>query len=455
MLDQIFTNTSEYKLTDNANKKKDKGQYFTSLSTAQYMSGGFEPLTRDVRILDPGAGNGSLGAALVEHMVSNRLCDSVKLTYVENDTDILPLLNKTVTIVENYCKENSIECEVSILVENYILSDLNDKYDVVICNPPYKKIRKDSKESRKMADYVYGQPNLYALFMARSIDYLVDNGTFIFITPRSWTSGSYFSVVRSFLSDKLSFDKIHIFDDRDSSFSDEEVLQETMILFGRKGEQRKNTTISISNDDTFDKTRTFEVISKCIKDVGKDRYLLIPSDMAEAELINEMNSFSETFFSLGYIFKTGPVVEFRNKALISAEKKMDSVPMYRAINISGDDLVFPAETTKAQYVSSSAKKLLIHNGNTVFVKRLSAKEENKRIQSCVYHRHGNNQYISVENHVNYVARRDGKPLTSREAEWIHSLLSSDEYDTFFRLLNGSTQVNANELNYLPVRSVAI
>ena len=129
--------------------------------------------------------------------------------------------------------------------------------------------------------------------------------------------------------------------------------------------------------------------------------------------------------------------------------------MYRAINIAGDVLVFPADTVKAQYVSASAKNLLIRNEDTVFIKRLSAKEESRRIQSCVYHRSGDNRYISVENHVNYVARRDGKPLTRKEAEWIHSLLSSEQYDTFFRLLNGSTQVNANELNYLPVRGVAI
>lgn len=455
MLNQIFENTSKYKTNDNLDSKKKKGQYFTSLSTARFMGEGFTPISRNVKILDPGAGNGSLGASIIENLVQNKLCDKIDITFVENDVEVLPVLRETASIVENYCKTNNVTCRTTIMEMNYILADIKEKFDVVICNPPYKKIRKDSEESNKMSEYVYGQPNLYSLFMAKSVDLLKKNGGFIFITPRSWTSGAYFSVVRTHLADQLSFEKIHIFDDRDSSFSDEEVLQETMILFGTKKKQQDRITISISRDDTFGNVSTFDVDAESIKNVGKDRYLLIPSNSSEAELIDEMSSFPETFFSLGYVFKTGPVVEFRNKKLISSAKKTDSVPMFRSLNILDDVLVFPAETSKAQYVSASAKNLLIRNEDTVFIKRLSAKEESKRIQSCVYHRSGDNRYISVENHVNYVARRDGKPLTRREAEWIHSLLSSEEYDTFFRLLNGSTQVNASELNYLPVRSIAI
>ena len=455
MLNQIFENTSIYKNMDNLDNKKNKGQYFTSQSTARFMSSSYVPVSRNIKILDPGAGNGSLGASLVEHLVNENLCDSIEITFIENDVDVLPLLSNTTSLIKNYCSEKGIPCSISVLKDNFILVDINTKFDVVICNPPYKKIRKDSDESTKMAEYVYGQPNLYSLFMVKSINMLKKNGSFIFITPRSWTSGTYFLVVREFISDNLSFNKIHIFGDRDNSFSDEDVLQETMILFGTKSKQQAKVTVSISKDDSFKDIDTFTVDSKCIKNVGKDRYLLIPVNNYEASLIETMNSFPETFFSLGYVFKTGPVVEFRNKQLISAEKKTDSVPMYRSLNITGDDLVFPADTSKAQYVSSSAKNLLIRNEDTVFIKRLSAKEEHKRIQSCVYYRHGNNSYISLENHVNYVARRDGKPLSRVEAEWIHSLLSSDEYDTFFRLLNGSTQVNASELNQLPVRRVAI
>lgn len=57
----------------------------------------------------------------------------------------------------------------------------NQKYDIVISNPPYKKIGKNDPEARVMENIVYGQPNLYFLFMAMAARLLKENGEFIFI----------------------------------------------------------------------------------------------------------------------------------------------------------------------------------------------------------------------------------------------------------------------------------
>ncbi len=452
MLERIYTNTSVYKKNEDAEAKKNKGQFFTSMTTAKFMGNWYTPTSRRINILDPGAGNGSLGASLIEHLVDNALCDAISLTFVENDTDVLPVLKESANIIRQHCRNAGVTIHISIKKTNFILMDLNTKYDVVICNPPYKKIRKDSAEAVKMKAYVHGQPNIYSLFMAKSLEALKPNGSFIFITPRSWTSGAYFSVVRTFVFDNLSIDKIHIFNDRDSSFSNEEVLQETMILFGLKSAQQPIVNISVSNNDSFNGTRTFTVNASCIINAGPNNYLLIPANSSEADLIDEINNFPETFQSMGYIFKTGPVVEFRSEDFISSDRKPNYVPMFRSANIIHSNFVFPADTQKAQYVDGSAKKLLIKNDNTVLIRRLSAKEDNRRIQSCIYHKQGRNSYIAIENHVNYVARQDGQPLSIQEAEWIQEILSSQNYDIYFRLLNGSTQVNANELNLLPVRS---
>ena len=122
--------------------------------------------------------------------------------------------------------------------------------------------------------------------------------------------------------------------------------------------------------------------------------------------------------------------------------------MYRPSNVVNGKCVFPVESGKAQYVDSSAKTLLLPNANTVFLKRMTSKEESRRLQSCVYRRTGDNLYISVENHVNYLVRTDGKALSADEIEWINNVLMSDEYDLFYRIINGSTQVNVSEINNL-------
>ena len=67
---------------------------------------------------------------------------------------------------------------------------------IVISNPPYKKIGKNDIESTIMENVIYGQPNMYFLFMAMAERLLKDDGELIFIVPRSWTSGTYFKKFR-------------------------------------------------------------------------------------------------------------------------------------------------------------------------------------------------------------------------------------------------------------------
>jgi len=194
-----------------------------------------------------------------------------------------------------------------------------------------------------------------------------------------------------------------------------------------------------------------EVPAQLIKDVGMNSYLLLPKNDADLRIISRMSAIPDTFESLGYCFKTGPVVEFRNKDAISSVAKDGYIPMYRSASIVNGQCIFPADTEKAQYLNPEKKQLLVANGNTVFLRRLSAKEENRRLQSCVYYQTGNDEYISIENHVNYLVRSDGAALTEEEAEWINGLLMSDDYDAYYRIINGSTQVNAGELNILPLQ----
>ena len=449
MLERIFYNTSRYET--GKLRKKDRGQYFTSMDTVLKMANYIIPAD-GISILDPGAGNGSLGAAVVMKCVENGV-RSLSLTYIENDQNVLPLLRQSMDIVRDYCERNGVQIDVCLITDNFILSDSLSHYDVVIANPPYKKIRKSSPEAERMVSLIHGQPNLNALFMAKALSLLNENGQYIFITPRSWTSGSYFSKVRDYIINHLCIQSIHLFSDRDRSFTGENVLQETMILHGRKASmQQDEIQISTSSDDTFSDAELFYAPSRTM--IRSDGILLIPLSVEETELIDEMTAIQDTFFSLGYIFKTGPVVEFRNKDAIFSDSGEGLIPMYRSANISNHGFVFPAVTTKPQYISESATALLLQNENTVLVRRLSAKEERRRLQSCIYHHDGKNQYISIENHVNYAAKIDGTPLSEEETEWIQSILSSERYDKYFRIINGNTQVNASELNNLPVRRMA-
>ena len=452
MLGNISTRTDAYKAIHNKRKRKEKGQFFTSERVAEYMAKMASSEAKCLSVLDPGAGNGILATSIVEYCISNNMCNSFKIDFVENDSDVMDTLSETVSELKEYVSANGGKVEIRILNMNYITDCIESTYDIIICNPPYMKLRKNSKEAEAMSQYIYGQPNLYSLFMAKSIELLRDSGRFVFIVPRSWTSGSYYRKIRKYILYNLDISDLLIFKNRCDVFENETVLQETMIISGKKSNKQKDSiSIHIADGYVVDNEQVFNVKTELIKGIGREEDLLLPSDEGEMDIIENMASIHDTFDSLGYIFKTGPVVEFRNESDISVDSGFDMVPMYRASNIVRGKCVFPVKIGKAQYVSKNAKNLLLKNENTVFLKRLSAKEESRRLQSCVYIKQDDQEYMSVENHVNYLQHKDGTPISIEEAEWINDLLMSDEYDVYFRMISGSTQVNAGDLNYLPVK----
>ena len=454
MLGHIYEETTKYMKNEGKDVRKKKGQFFTPVNIAAYM-GKWTMAKEHLDILDAGAGSGILTAGIMKHLLAINGCRSIKVTFVENDPIVLPLLKKNADYIQNICENHNIIFRYTIWSDSFFAIDISQKYDIVISNPPYKKIAKNSKEAIAMKDYVYGQPNLYGLFMVKGLEALKDGGQYIYITPRSWVSGLYYTEIRKTML-QTDIEKIHIFSDRDTVFSGEQVLQETMILFGKKKkDQNAEIKINVSNDSSMQLERTLSVQADLIKSIGKECYLLIPTNERDVKIIRNMSNITDTFDSLGYQFKTGPVVEFRTKEMISESPKDGYIPMYRPVNINNGRLRFPVYSGKAQYISERATNLLVRNVNSVFVKRLTAKEEKRRLQSCCYISKNNKEYISIENHVNYLVKKDGTPLSQKEAENIHKILSSDEYDVYFRLINGSTQVNARELNYFPLRKEEI
>ena len=240
MIKKILANTQQY-ITDNSkDERKEKGQFFTSVETARYMANGVKA-KETISLLDMGAGTGILSAAVVEKLLRSKKTRNIIITMYENDLNIIPVLNRNIDIMREKCAKKNVQLDVNVIQENFITYNeecwkqkLNGYYDVVISNPPYKKINKNSDESKAMIDIVYGQPNIYGLFMAMGLNLLREKGTYITIVPRSWTSGLYFKAFRKYFLKNLNIKKMHLFVSRDKVFKEESVLQETMIIFGEK-----------------------------------------------------------------------------------------------------------------------------------------------------------------------------------------------------------------------------
>lgn len=460
-LDYVINATAKYIERMPKNLRKQYGQFFTSKETAIFMASLFDiPQNKsELNILDAGSGSGILSVALIERLKTFSNITHIHLVCYENDSCILELLRNN---LEFSCKNSSIEIEYKIIDENYILSqelEYNEKlganpypmkYDMVIGNPPYMKISKDAPEAVAMPDVCYGAPNMYFLFAAMSIFNLMPNGESVYIIPRSWTSGAYFKKFRKKLLNDCVLKHIHLFVSRDKVFEQENVLQETMIIKVCKTSsipKKIKITTTQSNYD-FSSIFAFEADYNTVIS-GADKYVYLITNEHELDTIKQLNKWTDTLPSIGLKMKTGLTVDFRNKESLRNKAEDDAVPLFYSQHIQNGKVIFPIGKEN-EYIVTYQPGLLQPNSNYLFVKRFTAKEEHRRLQCGVYLANKYPRYIkiSTQNKINFI---DGlQNLSECIVYGLYVLFNSTLYDRYYRILNGSTQVNSTEVNSMPV-----
>ena len=464
MIDYIVDKTYEYIEQMPKAQRKKYGQFFTSRETALFMAGLFD-VPKDkayLSILDPGAGSGVLSTALLERLQTYPQVQGVELVCYETDEKVIPLLKNN---LEWVCQHTDLDLTYHIVPDNYILSQMLDynamigaeanpkKYDMVIGNPPYMKVLKDAPEARAMPDVCYGAPNLYFLFAAMSLFNLKEEGELVYIIPRSWTSGAYFKQFRQkFLKDGV-LEHIHLFVSRDKVFEKESVLQETIIIKLRKTKNppEKVTITTTQNNQDFSELTTFEAPYHTVV-AGDDTYVYLVTNQTEVEILDQLSVWKDTLPSLGLKMKTGLTVDFRNQDVLRNHAGNQAVPLFYSQHIKNGLVAFPLGKEN-EYILTDQAGLLQPNTNYLFVKRFTSKEEQRRLQCGVYLAKKYSEYdrISTDNKINFVSGMND--LSESATYGLYVLFNSTLYDSYYRILNGSTQVNSTEINTMPVPSM--
>jgi len=377
---------------------------------------------------------------------------------------VLPMLEKNMRRISDECISRDIGFEYMIIRENFISDSQfawtgllpSEKYDIVICNPPYKKIAKDSLEASLMSDIVYGQPNLYFLFMAMGAKLLKDDGEFIYIVPRSFSSGLYFSAFRKWFLSEMRITNLHLFSSREAvAGTQDSVLQETVILKAIKTTKlQSNIEVTESSGaDCYENVgRIFIDYNTCVKN-DKNSFLFFPTCKQDASTLDFVNNWPSTLPELGFRMKTGQLVDFRERKWMSQSPEAHTIPLLWPFNFSGARIRFPVHVTgKPQYLKDtlSTKRLQMNKGRYLLIKRFTSKEEKRRLQCALLLEDDLSEYnsLSTENHLNYIAKEDGI-MMAEELYGLFVVLNSSYLDRYFRILNGSTQVNATEINAIP------
>jgi len=140
---------------------------------------------------------------------------------------------------------------------------------------------------------------------------------------------------------------------------------------------------------------------------------------------------------------------FRAKEyLIEDPRGRDTVPLLLPHNVKRFDTVWPVTKRgkpAAFRLCAASRRLVLPVRNYVLVKRFTAKEELRRLTaSCFLGSRQSQPHVALENHLNYIYHGD-RELSDEETYGIAALLNSMVFDRYFRMLSGSTQVNATEL----------
>lgn len=428
-------------------RRGDLGQFMTSSAIADFMASLFQHRSGDIRLLDPGAGVGSLSEAFVRRFKTmGKISTSVSVTAYEID----PILSR-------YLKGNLAflgkgpGITTKVLQEDFISSTAFAasfggamRYTHIILNPPYRKISANSPERKSLQALGVEAPNLYVAFLAIAVVLVEEGGEIVAIIPRSFCNGLYFRQFRKWLLERAAITHIHVFESRKDAFQGDGVLQENIIIRLVRGESQGTVNISHSKDATFkdfqERTTHFNEV---VKDDDSERYIHIPFQVED----DLASTFPYSLEDLGIEISTGPVVDFRVKEHWLREPAGNFAPLLYTHNFLKNTFQWPRMKKKpdAIRVTPVTEKLLMPRGWYVVTKRFSSKEEKRRIVAYVvdpcrlpYDLYG------FENHLNvFHVRKRG--LSEDLALGLALFLNSTLVDSRFRTFSGHTQVNATDM----------
>ena len=441
------------------------GQFLTPIHIAQMMAEMFTLQTDVVHLLDPGAGAGILSAATIAALIKKRnRPKTVHVTAFENDKTIHPFLQYTFDDCFRVCQQSNIEFHAAIIGEDFIHSacaTINDKlfskhqprFNAVILNPPYKKIASASPTRLALRSIGIEATNLYSAFVALSTLLLQEDGEMVAITPRSFCNGPYFRAFRRFFFDRMALTRLHVFSSRSTAFSNDEVLQENVILHAcRTRHMPASVTISTTNGKSSDKIKRIErPYSEVLSPSDPDYFVHIVTDKEQVSIREQMARFTHSLEEIGLSVSTGRVVDFRALDFIKKEQAPNVVPLIYPCHFGDGFIVWPrSDVRKPNYIvnTPNSASLLVDSDLYVLVKRFSAKEEKRRITACIYDPSRiSARFVGFENHLNYFHEK-GRGLPRDLAKGIATFLNSGLVDSFFRQFNGHTQVNASDLRKL-------
>lgn len=326
------------------------------------------------------------------------------------------------------------------------------RFEVVVCNPPYRKVPAEELASLSKDDRVIcaGQPNLYAVFMAVAVRLARWDGRIVLITPTSFLSGQYFAPLRKHLAAKARVCAIDLVEKRQGVFV--YVEQETAVTTLRRRQRIETETDTPTGVFAIGSQRGAEFVGGA--DVPKDGSLwVLPRAKSDVPLLQLFTKKKHTFESYGYETETGLFVPHRDKRKTLARKGSNrrAFPLVWSTDISRTgELRFEKNSHKKRFVvMPEADDEVVIRVPSVVLQRTTAKDDARRLVAVPISDRFVSEYGGYigENHVVFLLKTDRAVC---EIGVLAKILRSHVVDRLFRCMSGSVAVSTSELAELPL-----
>ena len=275
----------------------------------------------------------------VRHKHFSAKSASTKHRLREKDKEIREKLADLLSDVNNYNREDAKQMAewdpydqnaVSSFFDPEWMFGINEKFDIVIGNPPYVQLQNNSGVlAKKYADSNYQcfarTGDIYCLFYERGWQLLKDDGHLCFITSNKWMRAGYGEKIRQFFVDHtdtkllIYFEEVKVF---------ESATVDTNILLFSKSTSRHQTACAVANKkhkNCIDNLRIFvqqERVMCDFTEAGSNSWVILsPIEQSIKKKIEAVGvPLKDWDIQINYGIKTGC-----NEAFIISTKKKDEI----------------------------------------------------------------------------------------------------------------------------------
>lgn len=331
--------------------------------------------------------------------------------------------------------------------------------DVVICNPPYRKMAKKEVDVYRedFENIIEGQPNLYAFFMQQCI-WMGKSGSRIgLLTPTSYLSGQSFSKLRTAVLQNTHVAQFDLVREKEGIFLG--VEQETALSVFMKhaeGQQRPldgATQVYVANGPQF------EAIGSCVLP-GDGVAWSVPRNASDSAMLLSAGTARFRLLDYGFIIRTGSYVYYRDERKTYKRRpnnqQMKAVfPLIWSSDITPEGTLIHGRTSVEDdhptYIDMGDQEhQSVIRVPCLALQRVTSADQGRRLVSAPVSQELLAEFGGVvgENHVIFLVPASPEPLV--RPDQLSEVLRSQTVDRLFRCVSGAVNVSKFELEQLPL-----